>query len=241
MLNENWARPYFQEYHQEPHLFYAVLGDFSVTEELQEFAKTLPAKITCRLIEASYFRDGIIWDQLLQSDPQLADRAAATEQAVVVQGTVDRQTNLDYLRASIDFLNYLTDVGGEVVYDTYALAWFGKEAWNQRHTDGQLFNPFDHMILLNSPEDDGTHWLHTRGMLKFGRPDISVRQVAESSIPSVKKMIDRFITFTALGGVVEEGREVVMEGLEPGYRPGPVVGDKEDPDFNNWHIEIGKS
>lgn len=234
---ENWSRPYFQNSPQEPHLFYAVLGDFQLGDELHQMASVLPSGLDCRVIDGSYFRDGVVWDRLQQEQPELATVASLASQAVVVQGEVEQQHNLDYLKTTIDFLTYLTDCGGTTVYDPYALNWFGSKQWQEWATDGQIFNPFDHVVLLSSSEEDGT-WLHTRGMIKYGRPDLSVRSIQEDEISSVKKLIDRFISFLALGGVVEEGREVSLPGLTRQYRMGRVEGDRDDPDFNNVHVEI---
>ncbi len=237
-LTEAWDRPYLQPCSQKPHLFFAVLGEFDFDAETREFSEDLAQGLVCRLIEANYFRQGELWDTFLREQPQLAQRALAAPCAVVVDGEVESHDDLGYLRYLLDFLAYLGDRGGEVVYDPYTFSWFSSQDWEHRVDQGQIFNPFDHVLLLASPEDEGTSWLHTRGMLKFGRPDLSVRAVPEADIPAVKKMIDRFISYQALGGVLEEGREVTMEGLERRFVPGPVLGSREDPDFNNFHVEF---
>ena len=74
-------------------------------------------------------------------------------------------------------------------------------------------------------------------MLKFGRPDLSVRNVPPESRDVAAKMINRFITIQAYGEIVKEGQAVNMEDLPTGmvctHR-----GSLDDPDFNNVHIEI---
>lgn len=234
---ENWSRPYYQSYLQRPHLFYAALGDFQIGDELDQMAAVLPTGLDCRVVEASHFREGHLWEMLKRDQPELAREATLASQAFVVQGEVEEQQNLDYLKTTIDFLTYLTDCGGTTVYDPYVLSWFSSAEWQKWAEEGQIFNPFDHVVLLSSQEEDGA-WLHTRGMLKYGRPDLSVRGVQDEEISAIKKMIDRFISFEALGGVVEEGREVKLEGLIRRYRVGLVEGDRDDPDFNNFHVEI---
>lgn len=92
------------------------------------------------------------------------------------------------------------------------------------------------MVVLASPEREGT-WLHTRGMLKFGRPDLSMRGVARGSEGLYLELFNRFIAFQALGGVIEEGQEVRMAGLDSGLRC-YHAGSPDDPDFNNLHVEI---
>jgi hypothetical protein len=88
-----------------------------------------------------------------------------------------------------------------------------------------------------SQEEGGTEWIFTRGMRKFGRPDISVHGVAERYREAVIKMCNRFIEFLAYGGDIPDGREIRINGLPEGM----VCrrrGDFEDPDFNNIHAEI---
>lgn len=230
VMLENWARPYLTNYEQKPHLFYAVLGEFELNDTFHEVASTLADGLSVRLVEAAYFRAGKLWE--MASEEVRAEAKKAT-QAIVLEGEVEESDDLEYLRTAMDFLTYCCDEGGLVVYDPYTLHWYSRTEWLELSEKGQILNPFDHAIILTS--DD---WYHTRGMLKFGRPDLSVREVTAEEAPAIKKILDRFINFQALGGVVEEGRAVNLEGLSRVYRPGPVQGDRDDPDFNNFHVEL---
>lgn len=237
MSLDNWARPYLQECPYKPFLFYAVLGRFEVDEQFQEATSVLPAGLDLRVVEGGFFRDGVSWELCKKDFPEVAKQAEDCPQAVVLKGAVESQDSLDYLKGTLDFLTFLTDVGGEVVYDPFALNWYSAADWNALMDEGQIFNPFDHTVVLLSEEPEGT-WLHTRGMLKFGRPDLSVRGLSGARVEQMKKVLDRFIGFQALGGVVETGREIMLDGKDTGYRPGEVVGSLEDPEFNNYHVEL---
>ena len=85
-------------------------------------------------------------------------------------------------------------------------------------------------------EEEGA-WVHSRGMLKFGRPDLSIHQVRPDDFDSIVEMFNRFIAFQALGHLIPDGQEVRMAGLPQGMacRHG---GDHDDADFNNVHVEI---
>ncbi len=48
------------------------------------------------------------------------------------------------------------------------------------------------MIILSSEENE-KYWLHTRGMAKFGRPDISMIDVEETEIENSMQIIDQQI------------------------------------------------
>jgi hypothetical protein len=77
----------------------------------------------------------------------------------------------------------------------------------------------------------------SRGLRKFGRPEISVRHVRTEHEAAVLELCNRFIELQAFGGIVPEGQQVPMASLPPGavVRHG---GQLDDPDFNNVHFEV---
>jgi hypothetical protein len=93
-------------------------------------------------------------------------------------------------------------------------------------------------VILVSEEPNGTEWVHTRGLRKFGRPDLSVHGVSLLNKPGVIDLCNRFIELQAFGGAILEGQEIRMQSLPPGMRC-HRRGDVDDPDFNNVHVEIG--
>jgi len=98
--------------------------------------------------------------------------------------------------------------------------------------------PRRHVVILYSPEEiSGRKWFHTRGMRKFGRPDISVHDVKPEYGAGVIDLCNRLIELHADGGVVPEGQEIRMASL-PSGAIAHHRGDLDDPDFNNVHIEI---
>jgi hypothetical protein len=74
-------------------------------------------------------------------------------------------------------------------------------------------------------------------MRKFGRPDISVRDVTPGQFAAVTELCSRFIANQAFGALVPEGQEVHIAGLE---RIGVIrhSHDYDDPHFNNVHFEV---
>ena len=80
-------------------------------------------------------------------------------------------------------------------------------------------------------------WFHSRGMRKFGRPDLSVHNVPVEHQEAVIDVCNRFIQWQALGGIIEEGQEIRMKSL-PSRMTCHHRGDLDDPDFNNVHVEI---
>jgi hypothetical protein len=74
-------------------------------------------------------------------------------------------------------------------------------------------------------------------MLKFGRPDLSIRQVSQDWRDGAIDLCNRFIEFQALGGVIDEAQEIRMRSVPTGLH-GFHSGHLDDPDFNNTHVEI---
>ena len=88
-----------------------------------------------------------------------------------------------------------------------------------------------------SDDENDAEWFHTRGMRKFGRPDLSVHQVPAGLRDPAIDLLNRFIDYQALGGIIEEGEEIIMQALPPGMTCSHR-GSPDDPDFNNSHVEV---
>jgi len=73
-------------------------------------------------------------------------------------------------------------------------------------------------------------------MRKFGRPDISLRNVPDRDIDRAGQLCERLADMQALGAHFVDGQSLEAEGL-----PGLVAklgGDLEHPDFNNTYVEF---
>jgi hypothetical protein len=97
--------------------------------------------------------------------------------------------------------------------------------------------PRHHVVILLSDESDEKIWVHTRGLRKFGRPEVSIRNIAQEWKEGAIDLCGRFIEFQAFGGKIEEGKEVIAKTFPPGFRC-YHRGSLDDPDFNNVHVAI---
>ena len=123
------------------------------------------------------------------------------------------------------------------MFVTHRYSLGGRRTWRS-----EVFEPTgpvigQQVVILVSEEPDGTERLHTRGMGKFGRPDISVPGVTAADREGFEELCHRFIEFQALGGIIAEGQEIRMGSLPDGYAC-HHAGDLDDPDFNNVHIRV---
>jgi hypothetical protein len=169
----------------------------------------------------------------------IAGAVREAQECLLLHGTVADPPDLNYLRDSVGLGQFLLDRGASAALDVQTLTWFTRERWRDRLFDPAGPVPTHHTVILFSEdlENEGRFWYHTRGMRKFGRPDISIRKVPQDQRERVAELCNRLIVQQAFGGSVEEGREVVMAGLPEGMRC-HHAGNLEDPDFNNVHVEI---
>src|SRR5687767_2982880 len=117
------------------------------------------------------------------------------------------------------------------------LTWWGNPEWMTEVFAPASPSRIQHVVILVSKDGSGTEWLHTRGMRKFGRPDLSVHRVPAELREGIIDLINWFIEYQAAGGVIEEGQEVTMPALPPSITC-THRGSTDDIDFNNCHVEI---
>lgn len=242
-----WERPHLQAGGGDAHLFYKVHGTFDAgltVSRSKHRCAGVPDGLTLELYDAREHPDignfgtdhSVFADALAATGPHVAEAVRTAPRCALLRGIVEQPTTLNYFRDAVGLVQALLESGGVAVFDPFLLAWWTPGRWDQRAFQPADPAPRHHVVILYSDEADG-RWYHTRGMLKFGRPDISVRGVQPDQYEAVEDLCNRFVTMQALGAVVPDGQEIRMAGL-PSWTC-RTVGDLDDPDFNNRHIEIG--
>jgi hypothetical protein len=245
----DWPRQFYQEPGGQPFLFYVVFGAFSQMPALsrQEYRSNgvFPGLQCSHYDRAKHadvldgFRQGYLWDELKRHKPGLAEAVQAADECLILRGELADQGDLNYLRDAAGLLTFLMDHGGIVVYDPWMFHWWEPGEWKDRIFQPSGAVPRHHVVILTSeePEDASLMWFHSRGMRKFGRPDLSVRRVPPQYREAVIDLFERFIEYQAFGGIIEDGQEIRMKTLPKGMIC-RHAGDVDDPDFNNVHVEI---
>jgi hypothetical protein len=245
----DWPRNHYEGPGGKPLLFYVVFGSFSGLPALsrQEYRSegVFPGLQLAQYDQDNHpevldgFRQGYAWDKLNRDRPALAQAVQEAGQCLILRGELEDQSDLRYLRDTVGLLTFLLGHGGIAVYDLQILRWWEAQEWKDRIFQPGTAVSAQQVVILTSPEpeDSSLTWFHTRGMRKFGRPDLSVHHVPSHSQDAVIDLIERFIGLQALGGVIKEGQEVRMKTLPRGMTC-HHGGDLDDPDFNNVHVEI---
>ncbi len=244
---ESWPRPHFKPGGGNALLLYAVFGDFDLKKPLSKskyqtsgMPDWLEMVQSERVKQPQAFADyqtGTLWEILKRDSPLTAAEAEKAPQCVTLRAELTDPPTLDYFRDTVGVLAWLLDAGGASIYDPQMLWLWSDEEWREEAFEPGEAHPERHTTIIVSPEDAGTSWYHTRGMRKFGRPDLSVRGVGAKHADAVGLLIERFVEMQALGGVIPDGEEIRMKALPAGgvCRHG---GNADDPDFNNVHVEV---
>jgi hypothetical protein len=244
---KSWPRPYFVPNGGDPLLFYAIFGEFDLTRVLSpskyrtsgkpEWLDLVTFNRSQHADVISAYQSGAIWDMLSRDTPLTANEAERAPQCIGLRGEPADPPTLDYFRDVIGVVTWLLDVGGSAVFDPQMLWLWSADEWREEAFATGEPSPDRHTTIMVSEEEGGTSWYHTRGMRKFGRPDLSVRGVGSAHAEGVTLLLERFVEYQAFGGVIPEGEEVRTQTLPPG---GVCrrCGSHEDPEFNNVHVEI---
>lgn len=241
-----WERPYFTQPLYNAFLFVCIHGEFNADFDIDRQAYELsevPDGIAIHRFgpdihpeTVKSYLTGHLWETLQQENSGLAEQLERCPECHVITGEVTDSSSLDYLRNVNGLIAYLLDHGGISVYDPQSMFFTGKEEWLRRFFEPHAPVPLEHVMIIYS-EDEGELWYHTRGLRKFGRPDLSLTGVTPECNAAVIELFKRFIKFQALGGIIEDGRAITLNDLPEGMWC-ENKGDFDDFDFNNKHVEI---
>lgn len=244
----SWPRPNFTPNAGEPFLLLAAFGplDLSVPVDRVKYRSAgVPAGCTLHLYDwrrqPSSFRhlwDSQAWGLAAAESPELAEMAKRARQFAFLSGAVRHSETLDYLRDAVGIVQYLCDRGAAAVFDPHTVQFWSAADWHDRLFAPARPVPHEHVLILETPDDaTGLARVHTRGLRKFGRPDMLVRTVGTAYRDRVVELFNYYVEYLASGGTILNGDRITLEGLPPGgvFHVDPRL---DNPDFHNAHAEI---
>lgn len=183
-------------------------------------------------------------DLLAASDGAVVARAReATSVAMLVGQRVDPTDAMTFYTEITMILDILAlDPSCLAIVDLKTASIYSPESWTARITkplcDG-VFDITSHIIQQAIPQDDGLFWLSTRGMIKFGKPELSIHDLAEEQLAEVNEVLNTLAgTIILENEVPPDGKEVVLGGTPLGCKAAHQ-GTYEDDDFwRNVHVEL---
>ncbi|QAU24859.1 hypothetical protein EO087_13380 [Dyella sp. M7H15-1] len=242
-----WQRPHWQPSDEEILVQFYVFGEFQPIRvpSAQYGSDGLPEEVELTSHHHSALREwegyplkGALGD-LFQSDaPEAFEKAMAAPQVLVLRGRFKDSADTGYLRDTFGVLAGLLDIGGVAVLDPQILSLFSADEWRQRYLikDGAPLR--NHVLILRDEEDDSDRlWIHTRGLRKFGRPDISLRDVPAQEIDRAGSLCQRLVELQALGAHFKDGQSLEVDGVFGGVTA-ELGGGYDDPRFNNTYVAL---
>ena len=239
-------RKHYQDIDYKPFLFYVIFGVSG--EELQvsqsrhhvdAFPEGLELHALNRTKNGDYmagFFQGTLGDVLKDANPVLFDKCREADDCVILKGQIRDDSTFDYMRNVIGIIQAFIDQGAVGILDFLTFSLFTPQGWTENYFEKEI-NAQNHVMILFSEEADGL-WLHTRGMLEFGRPDLSLSGVSADLFDEYKQILDQMIFYSG-HGVFFNGEYKLHTADGNTYRVrSEFVDDFDNDDFNNAYCKV---
>lgn len=249
MPTADWSRPHWSRDEARAMLLYFVFGEFAAEPKLDLTAHGshgLPQGVEILRIPKDRLAQwdghplrGALGGILRDGNPDAFDAARKAPECLMLRGELADADSLAYLRDTLGVVTALLEAGGVAVVDPQILEAFTADAWRARYVGGERSMSRSHVAILcnDNTAGDADQWVHTRGMRKFARPDLSIRHVPQAEVQRAGAVAARLVELQARGMRFGDGSTVDVEGL-PGGLKVTRAGSLDDPEFNNTHLEL---
>ena len=229
-----WPRPHYRPFpSSRPSLFYLVFGDRPASDDLNisrvrhhvdKLQPELQVSRHPRESDPAWF-DGWFSSAIGLEIPRVFGRDDApavydAKHVTAVRGDFDDQDSLAYLRNTVGVVSAVAEASNAVaILDAYALTWWKPAEWRRRFVDASAFRITDHMFIAVSDEPRYRPglWTHTRGMRKFGRPELQVKHLPgayDESNPAIRDsgtLLGGLANYLAGGAVIDDGQTMRLD------------------------------
>ncbi len=239
-------REYYEDIDYKPVLFYVIFGvsgdELQISQEkhhVDEFPAGLNMQFLSRDENSEYidgFFAGSLGGILRESNSELFEECKKADKCAIISGEVEDDSTFDYFRNVIGFVQALVEQGAGGVLDLLTFSLFEPTKWTERFFEKEI-NAQDHVVILSSKEDD-RYWLHTRGMAKFGRPDISIKDIEQDDLHDYKQLIDQMIYYGGQGAFFDGNVKLHTYDRKTFVVKAEFVNDFDNDDFNNAYYDI---
>jgi hypothetical protein len=244
-----WPRPYWHPSAEQVVLQFYVFGKFPpelVIPSPRYASPGLPAGVTIERFQNAVLREwegyplaGELGDIVRGETPEAFAQSRVAPEVLVVRGQLADADTLDYLRDALGVLAGLLDIGGISILDPQMLRLFVAADWRAHYLIKGGAPARNHVLILHNADEGHAKrsWVRTRGMRKFGRPDISIHNVPARDVDRAGALCEQLVELQSLGARFDAGQPLAVDGLPPGLIAEPG-GAMDDPRFNNTHVEF---
>ncbi len=236
-----WKRPYWHASDEQATLLYFVFGRFhgdAATPVLPDGIRSTRHAHAALRDWDGYPLAGSLGEVLAADAPHAFEAARDTPDVLRIAGTLRDPASLDYLRDTLEAIARSFDAGAVAVVDPQVSGLYDRAAFMHRLATGNGSSLRQHFLVLcdADPDDPDRQWVHTRGLRKFARPDISLTRVPAGETDRAGALCRQLADMQALGGRFAEGQPLPVD--EVGVFRAHHAGSPGDPRFFNTHVEL---
>ncbi|MDE2496815.1 MAG: hypothetical protein KGK35_03210, partial [Xanthomonadaceae bacterium] len=230
MTEPDWSRPHWTRDEAKAMLLYFVFGGFAAEPQLDLSAHGshgLPPEVEMRRIPKAALAHweghplrGALGEILREGNPAAFEAARKAPECLMLRGELADADSLAYLADTLGVVAALLEAGGAAVVDPQILEMFTPTEWRARYAGAAAAAARSHVAILCNDDAAGDveQWIHTRGMRKFARPDISIRRVPKTEVQRAGAVAARLVELGVRGMRFGDGSVVEAEGLPAGLK-----------------------
>ena len=243
------TRKYYEEGGYQPFVFYVVFGIDAKRVEIsrdKHHVENIPEGIEINYVskqnDEEYMKGffaGSLGLVLYDDNPQIYDKANEANNAVIISGNVKNASNFEYMKEVIGIVKAFSENGAVGILDLLNMSFISPSGWDNKYFEKDV-DPLAHVTIFVSDDINNPNkcWFHTRGLRKFGRPDLSMHNIDKEDAEEIKKVFDLLIDYAGRGALFKNEVKVktpenILFKLKTEY-----IEDFNDSDYNNAHLEI---
>ena len=242
-----YERPYYVDINYHPLIYYVIFGvkdeELKISRE-RHFVEEVPEDITISMLtresDDEYMEallEGAIGSILQEDKPELYDQIMTSDTWALISGEVAQDADLSYMKNLIGIVQAFVETGAFCVLDLQTFGMYSAKEWTDAIFAPE-FNACSHVKILVSEMEDKTFWLHTRGIRKFGRPDVGIEHVKEEDMKDAVDIMNKMIYYSSLGVFFDKSFKIrIQQGVSYILNP-TFVNDFDNPDYNNAYFSI---
>jgi len=222
----DWPRPHYQPSASKAALFYLVFGEPPAhlnVKRARHHVDDLPAQLQVSIHgrgdDPAWF-DGWFGPPVGAEIPLVFGEGAGdvykAQRVAAVRAEFADADSLSYLRNTVGVVSAIAESGAVAIFDVSALTWWRPDEWRRRFVDRSEFHIGDHIFTAVAQESSGLS-MQTRGMGKFGRPELLVRHLPGERdldgpvVRDAAAVLDGLANYLARGGVIDAGQTMHLD------------------------------
>lgn len=148
--------------------------------------------------------DRVMW-RASGIDEEIAQAIRAARYALALALRMTGDSVPDAVNFATMVAERLAEAGDGVVRDIEAYRFFAPGGWQVDDRVGDA-DPREHIVVHSVSEDGGPAWIHTHGLVKFGRPEFEIYDVPPDIVEAVGIGILDMAAYVMGGALVEAGQ-----------------------------------